>query len=110
MFIITLLPLSIFSNVSGWILSGAGTLLTLIVTWLAKEHLLPYLSTQRRKKMADYILLIADEVTDYFRLKYPESKWTEWIDQAVDKIIEVTGVSREVATRAAQAAINRKYN
>ena len=101
-------PLSIFSTVSGWVLSGIGTLVTLIVAWLAKEYLLPLLSTERRKKMASYILLIADEVTDYFRLKYPEVKWTEWLDQAIEKIMEITGAPKEVAARAAQAAIARK--
>jgi hypothetical protein len=102
--------LSIFSTFGGWILSGIGTLITLIVAWLAKEYLLPYLSTERKRKMATYILLIADEVTDYFRLKYPELKWTEWLDQAIDKIIEITGTTKEVASRAAQAAIARKIN
>ncbi len=102
------IPLSIFSTVSGWILSGVGTLITLIVAWLAKEYLVPYLSTERKRKMASYILLIADEVTDYFRLKYPEVKWTEWLNQAIDKIIEITGTTKEVASRAAQAAIARK--
>ncbi len=102
------IPLSIFSTVSGWILSGVGTLITLIVAWLAKEYLVPYLSTERKRKMASYILLIADEVTDYFRLKYPEVKWTEWLNQAIDKIIEITGATKEVASRAAQAAIARK--
>jgi hypothetical protein len=102
------IPLSIFSTVSGWILSGVGTLITLMVAWLAKEYLLPYLSTERKRKMASYILLIADEVTDYFRLKYPAIKWTEWLDQAIDKIIEITGTTKEVASRAAQAAIARK--
>jgi hypothetical protein len=103
-----LVPLSIFSTVGGWVLSGIGTLVTLIVAWLAKEYLLALLSTERRKKMASYILLIADEVTDYFRLKYPEVKWTEWLDQAIEKIIEITGAPKEVAARAAQAAIARK--
>jgi len=101
-------PLSIFSTVGGWVLSGIGALVTLVVGWLAKEYLLPLLSTERRKKMASYILLIANEVTDYFRLKYPEVKWTEWLDQAIEKIIEITGAPKEVAARAAQAAIARK--
>ena len=102
------IPLSIFSTVSGWVLSGIGTLVTLIVAWLAKGYLIPYLSTERKRNMAKYILLIADEVTDYFRLKYPVVKWTEWLDQAIDKIIEITGTTKEVASRAARAAIARK--
>jgi len=110
MFNLWLIPLSIFSTVGGWVLSGVGTLIALIVAWLAKAYLLPYLSTERKRRMANYILLIADEVTDYFRLKYPQAKWTEWLDQAIDKIIEITGAPQEVAARAAQAAIARKFN
>ncbi|MDH4222959.1 MAG: hypothetical protein OEV55_05395 [candidate division Zixibacteria bacterium] len=110
MFNASLIPLSIFSTVGGWVLSGIGALITLVVAWLAKQYLLPYLSTERKRKMATYILLIADEVTDYFRLKYPKLKWTEWLDQAIDKIIDITGATKEVASRAAQAAIARKVN
>jgi len=110
MFNLFLISLSIFSTFGGWVLSGIGTLITLIVAWLAKEYLLPYLSTERKRRMANYILLIADEVTDYFRLKYPDIKWAEWLDQAIDKIIQITGAPKEVASRAAQAAIARKIN
>jgi hypothetical protein len=100
--------LSILGKVGAWALSGIGTILLLVLGWVVKEYLLPFLNTTRKKKLAEYILLIADEVTDYFVAKYPNSKWIEWIDQAVDKIIEITGASKEVATRAAQAAMQRK--
>ena len=100
--------LSILGKVGAWALSGIGTILLLVLGWVVKEYLLPFLNTTRKKKLAEYILLIADEVTDYFVAKYPNAKWIEWIDQAVDKIIEITGASKEVATRAAQAAVYRK--
>ena len=95
-------------SIQGWFLSGLGSLIVFLVAWLTKEYLVPYLTTEGKRKMAKYILLIADEVTDYFLLKHPELKWTEWIDQAVDKIIEITGVDREIALRAAEAALSRK--
>lgn len=95
-------------SIQSWLLSGLGSLIVFLVAWLTKEYLLPYISTERKRKMAKYILLIADEVTDYFLLKYPKKSWTKWIDQAVDKIIEITGVNREIALRAAQAALARK--
>jgi phosphoglycerate dehydrogenase-like enzyme len=100
--------LSILGKVGTWAVSGLGTILLLILGWVVKEYLIPFLSTTRKKKLAEYILLIADEVTDYFVAKYPNVKWVEWINQAVDKIIEITGASKEVATRAAQAAVQRK--
>lgn len=89
---------------------GIGGLATLLVGWIAKEYLLPVLSTERKKKLAEHILLIADDVTDYFRLKYPSADWSSWIDRAVDKIMEITGVKREVALRAVQAAISRRVS
>jgi hypothetical protein len=52
--------------------------------------------------------VIADDVTDYFRLKFPSAHWSVWLDRAVDKIIEITGVGRNAAERAAKAAMVRK--
>ena len=95
-------------TIQGWFLSGVGSVIVFLVGWVTKEYLIPYLTTERKRKMAKYILLIADEVTDYFLLKYQGHKWTEWIDQAVDKIIEITGVDKEIALRAAEAALSRK--
>ncbi|OGC77514.1 MAG: hypothetical protein A2145_00325 [candidate division Zixibacteria bacterium RBG_16_40_9] len=87
---------------------GLGSLGLLLLGWVVQKYLVPYLSTEKRKNLAEHILLIADEVTDYFILKYPKSNWSEWIDQAVEQIIQITGVDREVAVRAAKAAIARK--
>lgn len=87
---------------------GLGSLGLLILGWVVQKYVVPFLSTDRKKKLAEHILLIADDVTDYFVLKYPTSNWTEWIDQAVEQIIQITGVNREVAVRAAKAAIARK--
>ncbi|HEX9911659.1 MAG TPA: hypothetical protein VGB01_00255 [candidate division Zixibacteria bacterium] len=103
-----LIPLSIFSKLTGWMLSGVGTLILLVVAWMTKSYILPILKTDLRRKMAQYILLIADEVTDYFAAKYPDKKAIHWIDDAIDKIIEITGTAKEVATRAALAATSRK--
>jgi hypothetical protein len=103
-----LIPLSIFSKLTGWIFSGVGTLILLVVAWITTHYLLPILKTDLRRKMAQYILLIADEVTDYFVSKYPDKKAISWIDQAIDKIIEITGTSKAVATRATLAAMTRK--
>jgi len=85
-----------------------GSLGLLILGWVVQKYLVPYLSTDKKKKLAEHIFLIADDVTDFFLLKYPTSNWTEWIDQAVEQVIQITGVDREVAVRAAKAAIARK--
>ncbi len=89
-------------------LAALGAVLLLIVGWAAKRYLIPFLDTELKKKMAEYVLLIADEVTDQLVAKYPQNELLKWLDQAVDKIIEITGVPREVAVRAAQASLARK--
>jgi hypothetical protein len=85
-----------------------GGILLLLLAWAVKKYLIPYLNTEQRKKMAEYILLIADEITDELSAKYPKNELAKWLDQAVDKIIKITGVSEEVAARAVQAALARK--
>lgn len=85
-----------------------GVLFLLLLGWVVKRYLIPYLNTDQRKKMAEYILLIADEVTDELSAKYSKNEMAKWLDQAVDKIIKITGVSEEVAARAIQAALARK--
>lgn len=97
-----------FNFIESALFPSLGSLGLLILGWVVQKYLVPLLSTDRKKKLAEHILLIADDVTDYFVLKYPASNWTEWIDQAVEQIIQITGVDREVAVRAAKAAIARK--
>ena len=110
--IVAMLATGAYAGVFGWMkdkaIAGIGGLIVLVIGWLAGKYLVPWLNTEFRKSMAKYILLIADEITDYLRLKYPDKKWTEWLDEAVDKLIEVTGVSKEVAERAIKASIARK--
>jgi hypothetical protein len=88
--------------------AALGALLLLVLGWVVKKYLVPFLDTEVKKQMAEYVFLIADEVTDQLVAKYPENELLKWLDQAVDKIMDVTGVSREVAIRAAQAALARK--
>lgn len=85
-----------------------SALLLFFVGWAVKKWLIPFLSTEARKKVAEYVLVIADEVTDWLVAKYPEQDFYDYLDKAVDKIMEVCGVSRPVAERAAAAALGRK--
>jgi len=83
-------------------------LLLLVLGWLTEKHLIPLLKTERKHSVARYVLLLADEVTDWLCVKYPTKKWAEWLDEAIDKVMDVAGVKREVADRAVRAAILRK--
>jgi hypothetical protein len=103
---------NVFFALGEWIaantLQALGGLFIVLLGWAIKKYLIPFLNTEIRKKLAEYVLIIADEVTDQLAAKYPKNEVLRWVDLAVDKIIEVTGVSKEVATRAAQAALARK--
>lgn len=85
-----------------------GAVMLILVGIFAKRYIVPLLKSQTARETADHLLIIADDVTDYFAQKYPGSHWSIWLDRAVDKIIEITGVGREAATRATRAAIYRK--
>ena len=105
-----------FSGLSSWL----GGLLTektmaalgaLFMIWLGifiKKEIVPLLQIKQNREVAEYILVIADDITDYFRLKFPNAHWSVWLDKAVDRIIEITGVGKDVADRAVKAAIARK--
>jgi hypothetical protein len=110
--IITPIQANIFSALGGILteksLAALGAMLMIYLGILVKKYLVPLLSVKQNRETAEYILVIADDVTDYFRLKFPSSHWSVWLDRAVDRIIEITGVGRDVADRAARASVARK--
>ena len=89
-------------------MTAIGSLLMLVLSWIAAKYLPSLLNTERKKRLAEYLLKIADDLTDYFVQKYPDSKYTQWIDQAVTKLMEICGVERDVAERVLKAVIERK--
>ena len=105
-------PLNVFSWLGGFLsdksLGAIGAILMIYIGVLAKKYLVPLLKIQKNREVAEYILVIADDVTDYFRLKFPSAHWSVWLDRAVDRIIEITGVGRDVAERVARASVMRK--
>jgi hypothetical protein len=89
-------------------LAAIGAVLMIYLGYIIRKEILPILKIKRNRELASHLLLIADDVTDYFRLKFPKAHWSVWLDKAVDRIIDITGVGREVAGRAARASISRK--
>ncbi|UCE65315.1 MAG: hypothetical protein JSU85_10615 [Candidatus Zixiibacteriota bacterium] len=89
-------------------LAAIGAVLMFYLGYIIKKEILPILKIKRNREMAAHILVIADDVTDYFRLKFPNAHWSVWLDKAVDRIIDITGVGRDVAGRAARASVARK--
>jgi hypothetical protein len=107
-----MLEATIFESIGGFLsdkgLEALGALLMLYLGLFIKKEIVPLLKDTRKREKAEYILVIADDVTDYFRLKFPSAHWSVWLDRAVDRIIEITGVGRDVADRAAKAAVARR--
>lgn len=83
-------------------------LLIVIIMWVVGKYLAPYLKTEKRLKYAEWIAKIADEVTDDLLGRYPTNTWAKFFDDAVDKVMEICGIKKEVASRAATAALKRK--
>jgi hypothetical protein len=102
----------IFGNITNFLgdqgLQAIGALLILAIGILTRKYIVPLLKTELARQTASHLLIIADDVTDYFAEKFPGAHWSVWLDRAIDKIIEVTGVGRGPAERAAKAAISRK--
>lgn len=92
-------------------LEGLIGLFLILLGWAVKKYLVPWLGQGFKLAIAKQIIVIADDVTDYFVQQYPESKPAEWIDKAIDKIRDIIGpkqISKNVAKRAVAGALERK--
>ncbi len=98
---------TIFSQAGSW-LGLLGTIGLTLATYLANRYVIPFLKVGRRQKYAGYIATIADELTDELCLKYPDKKWLSHLDEAVDGLMAICGVSLEIARRAIRASAARK--
>ena len=90
------------------IFGGSGTIFLFLIGWFAKKYLVPYLQIENRRMYAKYIAIIADDITDELRAKYPNQSWAKYIDEAVDKIIEICNINTDIAKRVISASISRK--
>lgn len=91
-------------------LSVLGSVGLILAGHVVNKYLLPFLNIGHRRKYAEYIAGIADEVTDDLRERYPDKTWLSHLDEAVDALIRICGVSEEVARRAVNAALARRRN
>ncbi len=100
--------LSFLSSNIGAVLGGIGSAVIAIAGWVGARYFAPFLQIGKRKQYAQWIAVIADEITDELVQKYPNKKWLERLDEAVDKLIEVCGIGKDISGRAVRAAIGRK--
>lgn len=54
------------------------------------------------------IAQIADDITDYIVTMFPDQKWDDYLNEAIDKLIKQLGLSEDTAKRVAVAALARK--
>ncbi len=97
---------AIVTDPMSW-LGVLGSVGVLLAGNAIRKYVLPFLRVGKRHKYAQYIGMIADEVTDDLRALYPEKEWLKHLDDAVDRLIEICGVSTDIARRAVNAAVGR---
>ena len=85
-----------------------GSVGLILVGHVAKKYVIPFLSLGKRHRYAQYIAMIADEVTDELRKKYPEKDWMRHLDEAVDRLIAICEIEPDIARRAINAAAARR--
>jgi hypothetical protein len=98
-------PLAIQSD--SW-LGIFGSVGLLLISYVAKKYIIPFLQVGKRQKFAQYITIIADEVIDELRSKYPERTWLAHLDEAIKILSEICDISPEIAERAVKASAARK--
>lgn len=93
---------------AGAIFGGAGSAALAVGGWLGAKFVAPFLRVEKRKKYAQWIAVIADEITDALLARYPNKAWLERLDESVDELARVCGVDVEISRRAIEAALARK--
>ena len=91
--------MNLLNEPNAW-LSILGSVGLMLLGHLANRYVIPFLKVGKRKQYAQFIAVIADEVTDDLKNRYPENEWLKHIDEAVDAIISICGVSSDIARRA----------
>ena len=120
--IVAILVFFVFANASvkdvlGDTLMGPIWLLVgILIGALGSRIIKPWLQAHPAwAATAQGIAILADDITDYFRAKYSDSKLAKHLDEMVDKLIESSGLkdsdefkAKEIAERAIIASLTRK--
>ena len=97
----------ILAGADSW-LGILGSVGMLLLTHAANKYVLPFLKVGKRKRYAELIATIADEITDDLMARYPEKEWLRHLDEAVDALMAVCDIAPEIARRAIRAAMRRR--
>ncbi len=97
---------SFLFNPTSW-LGVLGSFGVLLAGHIVTRYVVPFLKVGKRQRHAELIAMLADEFTDELRPKH-EKSWAKHLDDAIDKLIMMLGISPEIARRAVKAAAARK--
>ncbi len=90
---------------------GGVPLALIVLGIVAKKYLAPWLeAVPWRYERAREIALIADRITDEMLVMFPNSKWDDWLDSAVDKLISACNLEQnpEIARREILSQVAKK--
>lgn len=88
--------------------NGLSLLIGAILLYFAKKYLVPFLKVGKNRRYAEWIAQLADEITDDLMTRFPKQEWLRYVDDAVDKLMELCGIEKEIARRAVNSSLERK--
>jgi len=91
-------------------LGGIWSIVGVVVVWIAKKYLVPWLKVDERKKYATYIVQIADEMIEAAMAKWPGEKWLGRVDEIIEELAKVCDISLEAAKRVVNAQVAYRRN
>lgn len=104
-----------------WLIAAIGgsavlfMILKLLWDKIGIPAILKFIAIGTRSRKAKLLTHLADEFTDDLIAKYPNSKWIQFLDEAIDKLIieaewEDLSEKRITATSICRSALSRKAN
>ncbi len=89
---------------------GIMPVFMLLLGYIAGRYIKPWIhASSARLARAQEIALIADRITDEMLTLFPDQKWDNWLDEAVDKLIKACGLKdADVARREIISQVRRK--
>ena len=85
-----------------------GSVGLMLISYVAKKYVIPFLQIGKRQRYAEYITTIADEVISELRHKYPDKTWLQHLDEAITTLAQICGVEPDIAERAVKASAARQ--
>lgn len=80
------------------LLGGMDKLILLAIGTVFVPLLVKFIVVGTRERYARFLAALADEATDDLMLKYPDNKWADLADEAVDLIIAKLGWEKMTMT------------